>query len=142
MARRTVLVVDDDLNGGPAAEQPIFSIDGVSYEIDLNESNARQLRDLLAPYVAAGRRARNSRSVTKKPVRNSRQIREWARANGHQIANQGRTPPSVPTAYARGSPPCPAGPRSEPFSSRFASAASMPTRHPAATAPQRRRASA
>jgi len=100
VARRTVLVVDDDLNGGPAAEQLIFSIDGVSYEIDLNESNARQLRDLLAPYVAAGRRARNSRSVTKKPVRNSRQIREWARANGHQIANQGRIPHSVLNAYA------------------------------------------
>jgi hypothetical protein len=33
-----------------------FAIDGVSYEIDLNEDNAGRLRDAFADVIASGRR--------------------------------------------------------------------------------------
>ena len=40
MAKRTVVVLEDDLDGGPADETVTFALDGVSYEIDLSSSNA------------------------------------------------------------------------------------------------------
>lgn len=105
MARTTVIVVEDDLDGGPATEQLTFSIDGCDYAIDLNESNARQLRALLDPYLAAGRRTggrrrRHSPASTTHLREEQQTIRDWARANGHQVADRGRIPQSALTAYA------------------------------------------
>ena len=56
MAQRIVYRLEDDLDSSEAAETIVFGIDSVSYEIDLSEENGQRLRDLLAPYVAAGRR--------------------------------------------------------------------------------------
>ena len=56
MAQKITVVLDDDLDGGPASETVLFSLDGVAYEIDLNDGNAAGLRDAMAPYVGAGRR--------------------------------------------------------------------------------------
>ena len=56
MAQRIVYRLEDDLDNSEAAETIVFGVDSVSYEIDLSEANAQKLRDLLAPYVAAGRR--------------------------------------------------------------------------------------
>lgn len=107
MARTRVVVIEDDIDGGPAAEQLTFSIDGVSYEIDLNESNARQLRDLFDPFIVAGRRTggrlrRSSPSATRRPrtPRELQDIRDWARSNGHSVADRGRIPQSILDAYA------------------------------------------
>ena len=55
MAQRVVVTLSDDIDGGEAAETVAFALDGKSYEIDLNPSNAKKLRKALAPYVAAGR---------------------------------------------------------------------------------------
>ena len=41
------VVLVDDLDGGPADETVTFSLDGVSYEIDLTHDNAAALRDAL-----------------------------------------------------------------------------------------------
>ncbi len=56
MAQKVQVVLVDDLDGGTADETVTFSLDGVSYEIDLTHDNAARLRDLLAPYVGHGRR--------------------------------------------------------------------------------------
>ena len=56
MAQKITVVLEDDLDGGPASETVLFSLDGVAYEIDLNDGNAAGLRDAMAPYVGAGRR--------------------------------------------------------------------------------------
>ena len=56
MVQRTILVLEDDLDGGDAVETVSFALDGVSYDIDLNEANATQLRDALAPWVGHARR--------------------------------------------------------------------------------------
>ena len=49
MSRRTIVQLEDDLSGGEAAESVTFSLDGRSFEIDLNEKNAAALRESLAP---------------------------------------------------------------------------------------------
>ena len=57
MAEHFQMRLVDDLDGSKAAETITFQVDSKEYEIDLNEEHAARLRDALAPYVAAGRRA-------------------------------------------------------------------------------------
>lgn len=49
MVQRTVVVLEDDLDGGEAVETVVFALDGGTYEIDLNEDNAAQMRDKSLP---------------------------------------------------------------------------------------------
>jgi hypothetical protein len=56
MAQKVHIVLVDDLDGSEATESVSFGLDGTSYEIDLSEENAAQLRDALAPYVGHGRK--------------------------------------------------------------------------------------
>src|SRR6187549_721025 len=57
MAQITEVRLLDDLDGGEAAESMSFSLDGKSYEIDLNEKHAAALRDAFAPFIGSARRA-------------------------------------------------------------------------------------
>jgi hypothetical protein len=105
MAQRIVLI--DDLDQGQADETVKFGLDGVQYEIDLSAKNASKLRDLLAPYVKAGKRL--GRAPTTTPVRGRRTggsaatadraqnkaIREWARRNNKKISDRGRIPEDI-----------------------------------------------
>ena len=46
MAKKVTVTLVDDFDGdGPADETVEFSIDGVSYEIDLSVKNAKRLMD-------------------------------------------------------------------------------------------------
>src|SRR3954451_4623497 len=56
MAQVSRVRLVDDLDGSEADESVEFTLDGMSLEIDLSKDNAAKLRDILAPYVAAGRR--------------------------------------------------------------------------------------
>lgn len=67
VAQRVVVTLSDDIDGGAAAETVTFALDGKSYEIDLNTSNAKKLRKALAPYMAAGRKQTNSRQARQDP---------------------------------------------------------------------------
>ncbi|WP_143263023.1 histone-like nucleoid-structuring protein Lsr2, partial [Amycolatopsis pretoriensis] len=51
MAQRVHVEMVDDLDGSEASQTVPFSLDGVTYEIDLSEDNASALRDELARYV-------------------------------------------------------------------------------------------
>ena len=97
MAQKVQVVLVDDLDGGPADETVTFSLDGVSYEIDLTHDNAAHLRDALAPYVGHGRRVGSGRrSSTRAPrSRNSgpgnpAEIRDWAKSQGIAVNERGR----------------------------------------------------
>src|ERR1041385_7040244 len=57
VARREIVVLEDDLDGGSADETVKFGLDGVDYEIDLSKNNAAKLRDAFAPYIAGARKA-------------------------------------------------------------------------------------
>ena len=63
MAQKVHITLEDDLDGGSAAETVAFGLDGRTYEIDLNAKTAKALREAMAKYVAAGRRASGSRSA-------------------------------------------------------------------------------
>ncbi len=58
MAQTVFVKLTDDIDGGDADETVSFSLEGKSYQIDLNTKNAAALRKALAPYVAKGRSAR------------------------------------------------------------------------------------
>jgi hypothetical protein len=65
VATRRVLTRVDDLDGGPDAHTVRFGLDGEACEIDLTDAHAQQFRDVLAPYISAGRRlAKSGRPYT------------------------------------------------------------------------------
>lgn len=105
MAKHTTVTLVDDLDGGDADEQVQFAVDGRSYEIDLSSKNAEKLRNSLAPFVSASRRAggrsasasSNGSSASERAV--NRAVREWAVAQGMKISERGRIPSSVLEAY-------------------------------------------
>ncbi|MEU9130571.1 Lsr2 family protein [Kitasatospora sp. NPDC048540] len=103
MAQRVHVVLEDDLEGGAAAETVHFALDGRSYEIDLNSVNADKLRDALAPFVDSARRQSGRGAGPRRPVRTSKEdtakIRDWARSNGYDISDRGRVPSNVREAY-------------------------------------------
>ena len=63
MAKKVqVLLVDDIDKSSPADETVSFSLDGVSYEIDLTSDNAAKLRDDLAVWIGHAERTGGRRS--------------------------------------------------------------------------------
>lgn len=108
MAQRVEVILVDDLDGGPASETVTFALDGVSYEIDLSEENAKALRDDVAKWTGHARRAGSSggrragrRSSGGGAGRRTdlASVREWARANGHQVSDRGRISADIQAAY-------------------------------------------
>ena len=105
MAQKVQVILVDDIDGGPAEETLSFSLDGVSYEIDLSSANAAKLRESFAPYVGTARRVGGRSSAGRGRGRRSSgdnrtaQIREWARANGHEVSERGRIAQTVLDAY-------------------------------------------
>lgn len=108
MARQVITKLIDDLSGGDANQTVEFALDGVRYTIDLSEKNAGKLRDALAPYVGAGTRTGRTGGPTRPGLttgarRGSKQdnkaIREWAAANGHELAARGRIPVEIVDKY-------------------------------------------
>lgn len=101
----------DDIDGSVLevgeGETVHFSLNGTSYEIDLNADHAAELRAALEPYISAGRRAGSSGSTArtsssrKRPARNPEvaAIRAWANDNGYTLSERGRIPAPVVEAY-------------------------------------------
>ncbi|GAA2453148.1 Lsr2 family protein [Streptomyces glaucus] len=102
MAQKVVVTLFDDIDGSEAAETIAFGLDGKSYEIDLSEANAEQLRKALAPYVAAGRkRSRSGRTYQQTEVApDPAAVRAWAQANRMEVPARGRIPKRVYEAFA------------------------------------------
>jgi len=112
MARRIVHQLVDDIDGTVLevgeGETIHFSLNGTSWEIDLNTDHAAELRQALEPYIAAGRRAGSSGAAAprsgssrKRPARNPEvaAIRAWANDNGYTLSERGRIPAPVIEAY-------------------------------------------
>jgi hypothetical protein len=107
MAKKTEVVVTmtDDLDGGKADSSVTFAFEGSSYEIDLGKRNLSAMQKAFAPYISAARKVPSARrSPTRSaPARSSKEdlsaIREWAKANGHQVSDRGRIASDVQEAY-------------------------------------------
>jgi hypothetical protein len=111
MAQKVHIVLEDDIDGSDATQTVTFGLDGTSYEIDLNDDNAAALRDALATYVGHARKVSASRrgrraggpsgsgSGSSGSGTSAREIRDWARSNGHKVPERGRIPADVREAF-------------------------------------------
>jgi hypothetical protein len=106
MAQKVLVQLVDDLDGttSESVSTVQFGLDGVTYEIDLTDSNADRLRGLFADYVNSGRRTggrikRGTASRNGAANNDASQIREWAQANGIELAARGRIPAHVAESY-------------------------------------------
>ncbi len=109
MAQRVNVILVDDLDGSDAVETVSFALDGVDYEIDLNDQHAGDLRNALALYVGharrtGGRRRKASSSASSRASASNgpsaADIRSWARENGWDVPERGRVSADVREAYA------------------------------------------
>lgn len=113
MATQTTVSLIDDIDGSAASETVAFALDGAAYEIDLNDKNAKKLRDALATFVAngrrtdAGRRGGRPAARTGRPARaavgSNREhlaaVRDWARKNGYEVSDRGRIKAEIVEAF-------------------------------------------
>jgi hypothetical protein len=111
MAQKTIVQLVDDLDGSQSDDisTVTFGLDGATYEIDLAEANADNLRKSLEDFVANARRTggRLKQGTATKASNGSatasheqaQAIREWARRNGHEVSNRGRIPSSLIEAF-------------------------------------------
>lgn len=111
MAERIVRQLIDDIDGTEirdgGGERIEFSFRGVDYQIDLSSANAAKLDKALTPYIDAaakvrgggrGRRSKAGGSGRTSPEQLAA-IREWARKNGHEVADRGRIKAEIVEAF-------------------------------------------
>lgn len=108
MAKRTVTMLIDDLDGSEADESITFGLGGTEYEIDLSKPHADQLRAALEPFVNAGtkltpHRVTGRTGYARTPARADREqnraIREWAQSKGMDVSDRGRIKQDVVDRY-------------------------------------------
>lgn len=92
----------DDLDGATNDVETVsFALGKDHYEIDLGPENKARLGDALSPFIDHARRAR--KTTPKRPSnaeqKRRRQIREWARNNDHEVADNGKLPATIIAAY-------------------------------------------
>ena len=106
MAREVVQRLLDDLDGSEATQSVSFGLDGVVYQIDLNERHASDLRTKLDPYVQAARRVRGrsggGRPGRRRSAERNAAIRQWAVEAGIELPGRGRIARAVQDAYDSG----------------------------------------
>ena len=106
MAQKVNIVLVDDIDGSDATQTVSFGLDGTSYEIDLNDAHAGELREALAGYVGHARkvtggrrRGTGTRSAATSSTHSAAEVREWARSNGYDVPARGRIPADVRQAF-------------------------------------------
>lgn len=115
MARIEQLILIDDFDGSQAAETIPFSLDGADYSIELSAANAAEMRQMLRPFIDAGRRVprlvtphgtwmpthhlARPRTVNRTDRGRAGRVRAWARRNGVHVANQGVISAKVHALY-------------------------------------------
>jgi hypothetical protein len=115
--RETYLI--DGLDGQPADETVMFSLDGRHYEIDLCSEHAHQLRSTFIPFITAAHHTRPSQPndwppdppapVIPTQARNQQRnqqgsernqaIRDWARQRHIIVSTTGRIPEQLKRVY-------------------------------------------
>jgi|SRR5260370_40448636 hypothetical protein len=101
MAKRTTVVIHDDLDQSEGARTIKFGLDGKSYEIDLSPAHEEELRkalqkflDAASPVLPYATPTSTRRKYGTGPVRrDTKHIREWLRGHeGLDISDRGRIP--------------------------------------------------
>jgi hypothetical protein len=108
MAQRVQVILICDLHDDetPGTQTVSFGLDGSSYEIDVCDAHAAELRESFGRYVGAARRggARGARPGRRRGRHGgsgeAAQIREWARSQGLPVPERGRIPAELAERYA------------------------------------------
>jgi hypothetical protein len=101
-----ILVCDLHEDETPGTETVSFALDGTSYEIDVCDAHAREMRDSFARFVGVARRAtgRAAGGARRRGRRGgsgeAAQIRGWARERGLSVPERGRIPADLAERYA------------------------------------------
>jgi hypothetical protein len=69
MAKTVIVKLTDDIDGGDAEETVYFSLDGKSYEIDVNAANAARVRAAFEEFIAKGRSSGGSSTARPRTAR-------------------------------------------------------------------------
>lgn len=100
MVQKVHVVLEDDLDGGHADETVSFALDGTSYEIDVSDAHASELRAALKPWVDAGRKVTSSKGAARyKRGGDVSKIRAWAKSHGMDVSERGRISAKIREAY-------------------------------------------
>lgn len=105
MAQRVVVQKTDDVDGSEATQTVTFALDGTTYEIDLNEAHAKELRGAVKPFASAGRRVGHAAqrasagAVKSAPGYDPKAVRVWAASNRVELPARGRIPTAVLEQY-------------------------------------------
>ena len=140
MARKVLVRLVDDLDGLPSEDVATvtFALDRVEYQIDLSEKNANKLRDTLSTFVSSARRTggRIKRGVGSRTAEsrssNASEVREWARSQGHELADRGRIPAHIVAEFEASKK----APAAKPAARRSTAAKAAPKTAAAKTAPK------
>lgn len=108
MARKTIQMLVDDIDGSKATQTVTFGLDGATYEIDLNDDHAAALRESLEEWVSKGRRVAGRANRRRgggagrsgSSSSENQKIRDWARENGIEVSDRGRISAEIREAYA------------------------------------------
>lgn len=104
MAQRVFTLYTDDVTGdeGEDITTHTFSLDGVSYEIDLSEDSYQKLLDTLGPYFNAARKTGPAKRGKTRPTAagpDPAKVREWAQGLGLAVSTRGRIPANIVEQY-------------------------------------------
>jgi Lsr2 len=103
VASKTIVTLEDDIDGGSADESLRFAFDGKSYAIDLSSKNAERFRKAVKPFIDAGRRegsiARAKYTTYVSPDVQPSAVRAWAASNGYSVSARGRISADIVAAY-------------------------------------------
>ena len=104
MAQKVNIVLVDDIDGSEATQTVAFALDGTSYEIDLNDKHAEELRNAVANFVGHARKVsrggkRRTAAASTAGGASAKEIRDWARSNGFKVPDRGRIPSDVREAF-------------------------------------------
>jgi hypothetical protein len=112
MAKKVYVQLVDDIDDKPidsGGEHISYSVNGISYEIDLSDKNAKEFHRKLDYYIehsvrVGGKRGKKSAGSpalagTKRDANQTKAIREWAKSNGYTISARGRIPADVEQAF-------------------------------------------
>ncbi|MFJ4828392.1 Lsr2 family protein [Streptomyces sp. NPDC088747] len=104
MAQKIVTIYTDDLTDKESEEVQTrsFTLEGVSYEIDLAPESYDQLLEALGPFIEKGRktgRVKGASKARKADGPSAEGMRAWAAENGFEVSARGRVPASIREAY-------------------------------------------
>src|SRR6266568_1974123 len=95
MARRIIL--SDDLTGNESEDVKthLFMVDNVFYEVDFSDDSFELFEKALGKFIKVSCETRRITATAKGEASQSEKIRQWAKANGIDVAERGRLPEDV-----------------------------------------------